>query len=364
MSKKAKTILTLIFCIIALTVALIFGSKYLAAGSKDDSGTNDVGTDSTPKGLIINEVVTSSQNSLRTEDGSAPDWIELYNNSSSTINLSGLTLSDDPNTPAKSPLPAVSLKSDEYLVVLCDGAESSDDGYAHANFRLSSKGDFIGIYSGGSEIHSLEIPALGKDIAYGRTSDGIYQYLGVTTPGAENSDFASETADFSALCGTLSPSGLAISEYQTDNYNTLMDQDGEHYAWVEIRNYSEEAVSLSEYTLSDNVENIGKWSFPDIALEPGACRIVFLSGKDNAETELHANFNLSSGDSCIVLSQKGRGILDLVPTNVSLPRDCSLGRTESDRNWEYFPSPTPGAENLTKSFSTLDKSEEKYLPDV
>lgn len=364
MSKKLKTIIALVFCIIAFAVVLIIGIKLSAKEEAPADANEPNAAVEVSQGLIISEVAASSRYSLLTEDGSAPDWIELYNGSSSSVSLSGLSLSDDPNNTMKSPLPDVSLKSGEYAVILCDGRETADDGNIHANFRIGSDGDHIGLYSGSKEIHALEIPPLGKDISYGVNGEGKFRYLASTTPGAANDSLSSENPAFSALIDTLLPADLAISEYQTDNLTTYMDKDGEHGKWMEVMNRGTEAIDLADYALSDNIENIGKWSFPQRTLQPGECAAVFLSGKNHTEGELHASFSLSAEDTCLVLSKKGSGIVDYISIDHTLPQNCSYGRDPESGAWAYYPSPTPGLANRTKSFSRLDVAEDRYLPET
>jgi len=362
MSKKAKKLIALVCCVIALAVVFIIGFRFFPGGessAEEPTGENTV--QETPRGLIINEVVSSSRYSYLTEDGQAADWIELYNGSDSSMSLAGMTLSDDEKDPLKCELPAVTVPAHGYLLVLCDGKTDAEDGFVHVGFRMSSKGDFVGLYSGTTEIHSLEIPALGKDISYGRDVDGRYRYLGVTTPGLENSAVSAESADLSELADKLSSAELVINEYQIGNITTLMDEDGEHGEWLEIRNVSSEVIALGEYALSDNSQNMGKWSFPERTLDPGACCIVFLSGKDRTEAELHTGFALGADDTYLLLSRKGTGLVDMITIDHNIAENCSAGRTK-DGGWAYFPSPTPGTDNLTKSFERLDISEEKYLP--
>jgi len=45
--------------------------------------------------VVINEVMSLSFKTISDDDGNYPDWIELYNNNSTTENLNGLYLSDD-----------------------------------------------------------------------------------------------------------------------------------------------------------------------------------------------------------------------------------------------------------------------------
>ena len=48
-------------------------------------------------GVVINEFMASNSTTARDQDGEYDDWIELYNNSSSAIDLSGYYLTDRNN---------------------------------------------------------------------------------------------------------------------------------------------------------------------------------------------------------------------------------------------------------------------------
>ena len=61
--------------------------------------------------LVINEIMTSNSNSIKDEDNSYQDWIELYNSSSTSVNLLGYGLSDDPLILYKWTFPNVTLAS-------------------------------------------------------------------------------------------------------------------------------------------------------------------------------------------------------------------------------------------------------------
>ena len=45
--------------------------------------------------IYINEIMSSNTNTIYSTDGDTPDWIELYNAGSESINLFGYGLSDD-----------------------------------------------------------------------------------------------------------------------------------------------------------------------------------------------------------------------------------------------------------------------------
>src|SRR5690606_30904654 len=88
---------------------------------------------------------------------------------------------------------------------------------------------------------------------------------------------------------------VVINEFLASNNSGLVDQDGDRGDWIEIRNRGQQAVNLSGWSLSDDQDNPGQWSFPPVTLQAGGYLIVFASGKDRAPTsgQLHANFQLS-----------------------------------------------------------------------
>src|SRR5690606_32662758 len=46
--------------------------------------------------LVINEIMASNVTTVVDQDGEYDDWLELYNNSTETLSLDNLYLSDDP----------------------------------------------------------------------------------------------------------------------------------------------------------------------------------------------------------------------------------------------------------------------------
>ena len=73
------------------------------------------------------------------QDGDFDDWIELYNNGSSPIDLEGYYLSDDPEDVMQWAFPAgTEIAANGYLVVWAD--EDEDQSGLHANFKFVCKG--------------------------------------------------------------------------------------------------------------------------------------------------------------------------------------------------------------------------------
>lgn len=93
-----------------------------------------------------------------------------------------------------------------------------------------------------------------------------------------------------------------LSELMASNKAALKDADGDFPDWIELVNDGQEERSLEGFWLSDEKKNPQKWQFPAVVLQPGERLIVFCSGKDRREGELHTNFSLSSDGETLLLS--------------------------------------------------------------
>ncbi len=77
--------------------------------------------------VVITEVMTSNATYLQEEDGGYYDWIELFNRSDQTVNLSGYGLTDDTGNPAKWEFGDVTLAAGKYMTVMASGL-AQDEG--------------------------------------------------------------------------------------------------------------------------------------------------------------------------------------------------------------------------------------------
>jgi len=122
---------------------------------------------------------------------------------------------------------------------------------------------------------------------------------------------------FSAVCLAVIVKVQAQSEYPVINefmaLNTsdaplgsgeLLDEDDESSDWIEIYNPTDQAVDLGGWHLTDDPDELAKWSFPaGVVLRPGAFMVVFASGKDRGQAvaALHTNFKLSGQGEYLAL---------------------------------------------------------------
>ncbi|HRG57901.1 MAG TPA: CotH kinase family protein [Bacteroidia bacterium] len=122
--------------------------------------------------ITINEFLASNTSGQQNEIGAFEDWIELYNNTDSTINLHGLFLSDNFLIPNKYAFPENTLINPHgFITVWADQETISTN--LHANFKLSASGEQILISDGNSIIiDSLTFGVQTVNISMARCPDG------------------------------------------------------------------------------------------------------------------------------------------------------------------------------------------------
>ncbi len=130
------------------------------------------GNASAQSGVVINEIMASNQTYITDENGEYEDWVELYNNSSSSVNLGGWFLTDNPDNldkwefPTNTVIPAMG-----YIIIWAD--EDSSQGPLHANFKLSIMGeDLLLINASGATIQDITFGQQQADKGYARSPNG------------------------------------------------------------------------------------------------------------------------------------------------------------------------------------------------
>ncbi|MBW6478272.1 MAG: CotH kinase family protein [Bacteroidales bacterium] len=141
--------------------------------------------------IIINEFMASNSTTIADEDGDFEDWIEIYNPSTSNVNLSGYGLTDDIANPFRWTFPAVTIAPGEYLLVWASGKDRRLPGEPlHTNFSISNEGEPLLLSKNdGMLINYIPPTSLVADVSYGRFPDGSpdWYYFQESTPGQSNS---------------------------------------------------------------------------------------------------------------------------------------------------------------------------------
>jgi hypothetical protein len=152
-------------------------------------------------GVIINEFMADNGITISGPEGNSPDWIELYNAGTETVDLTGMYLTDDLSKPTRWQFPdGASIKAGEYILIWADS--NSDEGYA--TFSLNANGEEIGLFAsdGTTLIDSIVYTKQLQDVSYGRdpNDNTIWDYLPTATPGSANREaVGGETSVWSLL---------------------------------------------------------------------------------------------------------------------------------------------------------------------
>ncbi|MDG1333927.1 MAG: CotH kinase family protein [Crocinitomicaceae bacterium] len=151
-----------------------------------------VGSNLYAQHLVINELMSANDTTFLDEDGDFTDWVELYNPTSSSINLQNYHLSDGFSNVEKWSFPSVNIAANGYLIVFLSGKDRSYSGSElHTNFRLKSTGEYLILSNSQGSIVDHFLPVdLEKDYSYGRLPDGSDNagFLTESTPLSTNNN--------------------------------------------------------------------------------------------------------------------------------------------------------------------------------
>src|SRR6186713_2763834 len=88
--------------------------------------------------VVINEYSCSNRNILADQNGDYEDYIELFNTTSSPIDLSGYYLSDDYTNLTKWTFPSgITIAGNGYLLIWASSKDMVAGTYIHTNFKLT-----------------------------------------------------------------------------------------------------------------------------------------------------------------------------------------------------------------------------------
>lgn len=136
--------------------------------------------------IFINEVMAANTTTIRDGDvedpeygsqgGTYSDWIEIYNSSLQSVDLTGYSLSDSSATWT---FPKGTVPANGYVLVWAsDKNKVARDGQAHTNFKLSSSGEPLTLKKAdGTVVDSVTYETLGDNESYGRKSDGATDWV-------------------------------------------------------------------------------------------------------------------------------------------------------------------------------------------
>ena len=146
-------------------------------------------------------------------------------------------------------------------------------------------------------------------------------------------------------------SPIVINELMAANTKSFADPMGKYEDWLELHNLSDKTVSLAGMYLTDKIDNLKKWAFPeDTSIPAHGYLLVWLDENGKADKGLHANFKLSRNGETVMLvdtDTRGNQVLDTVAFDEQ-EKDVALGRWPNGSGKLTHVQTTPGKENARK----------------
>lgn len=151
---------------------------------------------------------------------------------------------------------------------------------------------------------------------------------------------------------------LLLSELMSSNSTTITDNYGEYEDWLEIYNPKDTVVNLSGKYLTDKMDNLTKWQFPEnVKIEPHQYILIWCD-EDQEQAGPHINFKLNSGGEFIaIVDNDGVTIVDSV-TAPALNEDESYARQNNEGDWVITNLSTPGESNIVTNIT--DENFDRY----
>ncbi|NRR90520.1 CotH kinase family protein [Winogradskyella undariae] len=168
--------------------------------------------------LVINEIMASNETTAVDQDGEYDDWLELYNNSSETLSLDNLYLSDDSDELLTWAFPSgLTIEPDSYLIVWCD--KDDDQEGLHADVKFSSGGESaILSYDDGTIIENIIFGEQTDDMGYARVPNGTGDFVIQEPTFGENNESLS-------VDEVLFNNGLKVYPNPTSNYLEIQNSN-------------------------------------------------------------------------------------------------------------------------------------------
>jgi len=146
--------------------------------------------------LKINEFLAKNDNVNQDEFGNYGDWIELFNYGVNDVDVTGMLMTDDLETPNMYAFNPAFVPANGYLLIWADGTSEdviTDPDFLHANFKLGAGGEAVGLFLNEyTVIDSFSFGAQTADISTGRYPDGTDNWLTFSVPSPNESNLLAE----------------------------------------------------------------------------------------------------------------------------------------------------------------------------
>lgn len=327
--------------------------------------------------IVLNELMSYNGKTLADEDGDYSDWIEIFNPATTSVDLTGYGLTDNPTDPFKWMFPSLQLPAGEHVVVFASNKDRRNLMYWQTVIR---QGDVWRYRLGTAEPPATWTAVDFNDAAWQQGPSGFgfgddddataienvlsaYVRKSFTIERAESVISAVLHVDYDdAFVAYLNGQEIARANIGVPGERTAFDQPaaGGHEALMYQGSVPEPfEIPLAELPLRSGknvlamqVHNVSTGS-SDITLIP-FLSLAFSSQLSNMTEvpafldlqfeNLHANFKLKTGGETVALFAPNGAAVDSVHLPL-VPMDISYGRIPDGGGWHFLASPTPGTVN-------------------
>ncbi|MBK7104658.1 MAG: CotH kinase family protein [Ignavibacteriae bacterium] len=151
-----------------------------------------------------------------------------------------------------------------------------------------------------------------------------------------------------------------LSELMSSNSQTIQDNFSEYEDWIEIYNPQDTVVNLSGKYLTDKIDNLTKWQFPENFVIQPKKNLLIWCDEDSSQGINHTNFKLSAdGEFAAIVNNDGITIIDSV-TFPTLNDDQTFARENNSGDWFVNFSATPGESNIITDLKETNILQHSY----
>ncbi|MBN2166014.1 MAG: lamin tail domain-containing protein [Marinilabiliaceae bacterium] len=155
---------------------------------------------------------------------------------------------------------------------------------------------------------------------------------------------------------------IRINEISSASISGVPDEYGDFDDWIELYNFSDEAINLNGLYISDSPKNLAKYQISSDTFIPPNGYIIIWADEEPYQGPLHTSFKLDIYGESVYISSNADRIIDNI-TFPNLITGLSYGRLRNDfLTWNIFNIPSPGEPNPDKGCIEMLKTPTSGYP--
>jgi hypothetical protein len=290
--------------------------------------------------VVINEFLASNGAILTDEDGDYEDWIELYNPTTTRVNLAGYTMTDDQSSSGKWTFPSITIEPKGFLFIWASGKDRRPQMNWNFNRPLIIEFESRGFEDGNSAkilVNRRDKSLNGRGINIVKLDQqGNY----VESKAFDTHRSPQQSQHMVSYLSSLPRSAIVILSVKDDAATQLTAS-----AISALKGLGSEFIGQLKANDSWGMVSVvgqGKLSEAYTPTKKGPA-----TGFLASDMTLHTNFKLSRSGEHLGLYAPNKAVTDSLSFSKQ-ERDISFGRQpDGSEKWCFFSKPTPKASNTT-----------------